>query len=173
MLGKQLYITSEETLNQAVVPVTNSDETGFIKKPAAGTGLWTSSWREETQDSAWVEWCQGENFGKPYEKTWHLLTPQEDVKLYVIDGLKDLNKLLRTHKWDQPKWEEYRRTAIDFERLALEYDGLWLTEKGDAETHLSYPDDLNAWDCESVLWFKWCFTEVQRIETPQPVMVEE
>lgn len=173
MLGKQLYITSEETLNQAVIPVTNSDETGFIKKPAAGTGLWTSSWREETQDSGWVEWCRWENFGKPYEKHWHVLTQKDDVKLYKIDSLGGLRRLLRTYKWNQPKWEEYGRTAIDFERLALDYDGVWLTEKGNAETHLSYPDDLNAWDCESVLWFRWCFSEVQRIAVPQPVEVEQ
>lgn len=169
MIERQLYITSEETLNQAVVPVYNSDEASFIKKPARCTGLWTSSWREQTQDSAWVEWCRWNDYGKPYNFNWHLLTPQEDAKLYVIDSLRDLNRLLRAYKWDQPKWREYgfSRTAIDFEKLAMEYDGIHLTENGNEETHLSYPEDLNSWDCESVLWFKWCFTGVQRIEVPQ------
>ena len=175
MLGKQLHITYEETLNQSVNSVYNSDESGIVKKPARGTGLWTSTWREETQDSDWVEWCVGEDFGKPYEKNWYLLTLQEDIKLYVIDSLRGLHKLLRAYPWDQNKWREYgfRCIAIDFEKLALDYDGIHLTEKGNEETHLSYPDDLNSWDCESTLWFRWCFSEVQKIEVPQPVAVEQ
>src|SRR5579859_5289640 len=60
------------------------------------------------------------------------------------------------------------RCYIDFERLAQEYDGIWLTEQGNCETHLSYPHDLSGWDCESILWFRWCFDHVERIETPSP-----
>lgn len=60
---------------------------------------------------------------------------------------------------------------IDFERVAQEYDGIWLTEQGNGATHLSYPHDLNGWDAESVLWFRWCFSQVERIETPVPVAV--
>jgi len=175
MIGKQLYITSADALNRAIMPVANSEEAAIVKKPARRTCLWTSSWREETQDSAWVEWCQGNDFRKPYNLDWYLLTPEADAKLYVIDSLADLHELLHAYPWDQPKWREYgfSRTAIDFEKLALEHDGIWLTEQGNEETHLGYPDDLNAWDCECVLWFKWRFTEVQKIETPQPVLSEE
>lgn len=174
MLGKQLYIMSNDELRQDVTPVRNSEKTALIKKPAHCTGLWTSSWREETQDSAWVEWCQWNDFGKPYENHWYILTPKEDAKLYMIDSLRDLHKLLRAYSWDQHKWREYgfRSTAIDFEKIAMEYDGIWLTEQGNEETHLSYPEDLNSWDCESVLWCRWCFSDVQRIETPQLVEAE-
>ena len=176
LLGKQLYITASDTLSdQTFVGVRNSQDMAFIKKPTRGTGLWTSTWREETQDSDWVEWCHGNDFGDPYKKNWLLLTPKDDIKLYMIDSLKDLHRLLRDHGYRDPIMEAVgiMKTTIDFERLSLEYDGIWLTEQGNQETHLSYPEDLNAWDCESILWFRWCFTEVQRIATPKPVMIEE
>lgn len=192
MLGTQLHITSFDTISdQVFVGVRNSERSALIKKPWRGTGLWTSSWRAETQDSAWIEWCRDNHFGHPYDKNWFPLTPKNDAKLYVIDGLADLIDLLRDYKWIPSMLEKmnddmkgFQRhinamandygtryfTGIDFERLSQEYDGLWLTEKGNAETHLSYPHDLNGWDCESVLWFHWCFTDVQRIAVPEPCL---
>jgi hypothetical protein len=175
MIGKQLYITASQEVDSNIKPVLNSERSAFVKKPAQGTGLWTSTWREERQDSDWVEWCVGNDYGDPYGSNWFLLTPQEGTRLIQIDSLKDFHRLLRDYGYEDARLKEYgfMHRGIDFEKLVLEYEGVYLTEKGNAETHLSYPDDLNAWDCESILWFKWCFTEVQRIETPQPVMSEE
>jgi len=176
MIGKQLHVTPIEALtSEAFITPYNSEKMPYIKKPARGTGLWTSTWREETQDSAWIEWCCGNGFGEPYKENWHILTPPENTKLFVVDSMMDFHRLLRYYGYEDEKMKSYgmHRTHIDFERMIQEYDGIWLTEQGNTETHLSDPDDLNYWDCESILWFKWCFTSVERIETPQPVMTVE
>jgi hypothetical protein len=173
MLGKQLHTTRGELKPDCFIGVQNRDDACFIKKPAGGTGLWTSSWRDETKDSAWVEWCYDNDFGEQYKKNWYLLTPLENVKLFVVDSMADFHHLLGNYGYEDAKMRSYRiyRTCIDFERMAQDYHGIWLTEKGNEETHLSYSDDLNSWDCESVLWFKWCFVEVQRIKTPQAIEI--
>lgn len=63
-------------------------------------------------------------------------------------------------------------TGFDFERMAEEYDGLHLTEEAAGSLHLSYPLDMNSWDCESTVWFRWVFSEVSRIEVQKAVEVE-
>lgn len=168
----QLYL-SDSLLREEVTPVENSEEAAFIKKPKRGTGLWTSTWREDTQDSEWVEWCGDENFGNPSECHWYLLTPHPDVRLYTVDSSVDLRRLLKTYAWETARRSELNRVAggiyfawIDFERLAKDYDGLHLTSHGNAVTHLSYPHDMNAWDCESTCWFRWKFTKVETFRSP-------
>src|SRR5436853_6944986 len=73
MIGVQLHISLSQALVDQIASVEN-DEMSFRKKPKYG--FWTSSWREETQDSSWVEWCSGENYGDPYSQQWFLLTPK-------------------------------------------------------------------------------------------------
>ncbi len=193
--GTQLYTTNAEKLNEQVIPVKNSEQSAGIHKPEPGTGLWTSSWRESTRDSDWVEWCKASDYGSVDTRIWWLLTPNERTNLYTIESRFDLLDLLTRYTWETDmlkqlnesigpmqealvySWSEpFRRPLpierrhfawIDFEKLAQEYDGIWLTEAGNASTHLSFPHNLNSWDCESILWFRWCFSDVTRIETPQ------
>jgi len=47
--------------------------------------------------------------------------------------------------------DNYKKEYPNFELLATMCDAIWLTEKGQNETHLSYPISLYGWDCESVL----------------------
>lgn len=204
---RQLWLSDTPEIKHEVTPVRNSEETGaVIKKPARKTGLWTSTWREETQDSDWIEWCRGNDYGNPDTDYWHLLTPRQDVKLYVVESVHDLEMMLHNYLWTTPLLtqmnEQYgeiyaskyaedslfrkvlasrtgmnfppvklpRFAAIDFEKMSQEYDGIWLTEQGNAACHLPWHSehDLNSWDCECVLWFRWCF---ERVETMQPVQV--
>lgn len=184
-MQKQLHLTTATELVRAVTPVHNSEKAAIVKKPARGTGLWTSTWREETYDSQWVSWCVSSEFGAPFEEAWWLLTPASDIKLYTVDSLRDLLALFGDYQWLPPRLAEQNRAyegiyddplehliGIDFERLAYAYDGIHLTSRGNAATHLSYPHDLYGWDCESTLWFRWCFTDAERIETPVAPMRE-
>lgn len=203
---RQLWLSDTPEIKHEVTPIRNSEETGVvIKKPARKTGLWTSTWREETQDSDWVEWCRGNDYGNPDNGYWHLLTPRPDVKLYVIDDTHDLEMMLSTYLWTTPMLtmmnEQYeisyssyptrgmyadrteiklppiklpRFAAIDFEKMSQEYDGIWLTEQGNGACHLPWHSehDLNSWDCECVLWFRWCFGRVETIK-PVAMIAEE
>ena len=174
MIGKQLHTTECLEVLDLIRPVENDERSLLIRKPRAGTGLWTSTWQEETNDSAWVEWCRWNDYGSPYKHNWFLLTPRADAHLYVVDSIRDLHRLLHNYELKTALSEQYRMLgqSIDFEKLARGYDGMYLTEKGNAETHLSFPENLNSWDCESTVWFKWCFTEVQRIAVPTLIGID-
>ncbi len=172
-LGIQLHISSAKILIEQVAPVENDFEAYHRQKPKGG--LWTSSWQEET--SAWVEWCRGEDFDNVDERIWWLLTPRPNCKLYIIDSLKDFQRCLMEYGEPAPLAIAYpvfaEKRVIDFEKLAQEFDGVHLTERGNGQTHLSYPNDLNAWDCESTLWFRWCFTEVRQMQPVGPIKADE
>lgn len=189
MLGKQLHLSEGETLRQEVVAVKNDEGSVYRKKPAQGTGLWTSTWRKRTRDSDWIEWCRSEEFGNVEEQSWFLLTPAKDAKLCVISSYYELAALIQRFPLMYPSLYPASRftqeklqmaglpmdhfTGIDFEGLAYEYDGLHLTEEAAGSLHLSYPLDMNSWDCESTVWFRWVFTAVERIEVQQPIEVGE
>jgi hypothetical protein len=177
MLGVQLHFSCVQALIEQVAPIEN-DEMASRKKPKSTSGLWTSSWREETKDSEWVEWCRGENFSNPDESQWFLLTPKEHSRLYVIDCYADLERLLETYLWELPEIKRLSELSylrryyrgIDFERLSQDYDGLHLTSHGNEDLHHGFPLDMNAWDSESTVWFRWCFTKVEKIA---PVIAQE
>lgn len=114
-------------------PIENS---GWIKPKG---GLWTSPINSKW---GWKDWCKSENFRDCDEMNSFKLKFKPDTKIILIDGLDDLLNL--------PKYiieEKYP----DFALLAAICDAIWLTEKGQHETHLSYPMSLYGWDCESIL----------------------
>jgi len=172
-LGVQLFVGNAVPLPELLEPIKNDPDAYYRQKPHGG--FWTSTYRKETHDSAWIEWCRGEEFGDVDKLRWHLLTPRPDCKIYTIDSRMDFKRLLKTHGLVPPIAHMHSffadKLTIDFEKLAQEYDGLHLTSRGNGQTHLSYPNDLNAWDCESILWFRWCFTEVQQVQPVEPPQV--
>ena len=165
MVEVQLHISTASDLQAQVIPVKN-DPRGYYRQKPKG-GFWTSTWHEETHDSAWVEWCRSTRHYGMDEQHWWLLTPHAGIRLYTIDSLADFNQCLLDYGFPSPNLRLgplfAGQRVLDFEKLAGEFDGLHLTEQGNQETHLSMPNDLYAWDCESTLWFRWCFTDVQRI----------
>ena len=167
-MEKQLYLSRTKHLQEEVTPVRNHPSMAFLKKPIPGTGLWTSTWREDTRDSAWTEWCFYEDFDEPLKKYWWLLIPRKNCHIYTINTLNDLHHLLASYRLDIPAYRHYGDLGLtlDFERLSQDYDGLWLTEEGQQATHLSHPCNLYGWDAESTLWFRWCFEYYELIYTP-------
>jgi len=156
-----------------VTPVKNEGSASYLKKPQFNTGLWTSTYRESTQDSAWVSWCKKEDFGNPYGLRWYLLEPKHTARIYCIRGEAEAALLLKDYSWIDERvkslydvfseFASYTFTGFDFERLAQDYDGLQLTARGNVLLHNSLRCNMNAWDAESTLWFRWCFTRVEEI----------
>ena len=151
----QLLLSPPTTLSCTVPPVRN--RWSAWNKPEGG--LWTSTYRPETQDSAWVEW-RSIYLSPPDHKAWWLLTPTPAARILTIDTLDDFIALLAV-----AAMRGSRCRTPDFERLSHDYDGLHLTEQGQRQTHspYPYPDDLNGWDSECTLWFRWCFVTSERL----------
>lgn len=155
-MDTQLFASNISDVREVdFIPVRNRD---YFNKPYGG--LWTSTYRPETNDSEWVAWCRDEKFGNVDDQTWHLLTPKTNVNIYTIDTLNDLCELLQKYHVENNKTHlQY----LDFEAISQVYDGIRLTSTGQWRTRLTTPD-LYGWDCESTLWFGWQFDSVQKIK---------
>ena len=108
-------------------------------------GLWTSPIKSNW---GWKDWCLAENFRTCDDSDSFNLRFKEGSKILVIDSLQDLEKL---PKYKVEYTERFSKEYPDFELLSKECDAIWLTEKGQTETHLSHPLSLYGWDCESIL----------------------
>lgn len=94
-------------------------------------------------EHGWKHWCQENDFEKINDDLSFILILKPGTKILRIDSYADLEVL--------PKISSYSMLYPDFELLSKSYDAIWLTAKGERETHGSYPLDLCDWDCESVL----------------------
>ena len=115
---------------------------GWVKPSG---GLWTSPVKSNW---GWKDWCLAENFRICDGSNSFRLRFKETSKILVIDSLRDLEMLPKS-KLAYSK--RFSKEYPDFEVLTKECDAIWLTERGQRETHLSHPLSLYGWDCESVL----------------------
>jgi len=138
-------------------PVTNREVVSSYNKPHGG--LWTSP---EDSTYPWEKWCRDEELGWLVDR--YVLTITGEPNLLLIDSYSDLQKVAswagRSRYWGPGG--QYTDRDLDYELLAETYDGLWLTAEGHFDSRLRLdrsPVDLNtySWDCETVLWFRWCF----------------
>ncbi|GAC1662332.1 MAG: hypothetical protein PVS3B3_33470 [Ktedonobacteraceae bacterium] len=152
MTKTQLFISETKPSAELIHPIENI---AHIKPKG---GIWTSTWNEETRSSGWTEWCEMEEYCDTSKFQWWLLTPLEDLRIYTVDTHKDLRLLGKKYQipHDYAFW-------LDYEQVTQDYDAIHLTERGQWATRLTYPISLYGWDCESTLWFRWCFSEVKQI----------
>lgn len=151
-MNKQVFFGAQPKA-ELVAPLANST----WMKPTGG--FWTSSHTPESEfASAWAEWCTWEDFRTELLVQGYTLTPKADAKVLVINTEEDLKAILDQHSvlaWGQ-------RRVMDYEALAKEWDGIRVTEDGVAATKWC-KDDLNGWDLESTVWFRWCFEESEGV----------
>ena len=125
------YGLGDKFEKEKFIPIRNAD---FLKPKG---GLWASPVDSEY---GWCDWCKEEDFGN-LETNFQF---EFDGNILVIDSLPDLKEIL---------WLDYKSyfPLPDFETiLAIGYDGIFLTEKGQRDTRFSKPS-LYEWDCECVL----------------------
>lgn len=140
-------------------PVVNHVNPSVHNKPLSG-GMWTSPAGAEY---GWAQWCNDN------EAAWlgdrYVLTVEGEPRILVIDGRGDLVKAQR--RWGRERtWGDRRQFVdhdLDFEAIAISYDALWLTTDGHFATRLLDLREMNtySWDCETVLWFRWCFSAIE------------
>lgn len=131
-----IHYGSTKYIKEKVKPITNA----IRVKPNGG--LWTSPVNSKY---GWKDWCEDEEYRPCDDTNSFKLKLHNWAKVYIIDSLDDLKKMPVYH------YQNDKLFFIDFENLSKSYDAIWLTEKGEGETRLSYPIDLYGWDCESVL----------------------
>lgn len=120
-----------------IKPVTND---GWVKPKG---GLWTSPINSQW---GWRDWCACEQFRECKEEVSFTLRFKSGAKILIIDSYEDLIDLPLT----SPEWSD-RHKYPDFEAISKIADAIWLTEKGQERTRLTYPISLYGWDCETVL----------------------
>ncbi len=137
-------------------------------------GLWTSSYDE--------------NFGSNYLKDLlshgcilsryiafnnkkkklqgYIMEPRQNTKLYVVESLNDL--LLLIKKYPLKKFSN----LPDHEAISKQWDGIYLPRKGFIDTFYSkfYLIDFFSEFC---LWYKWCFSNIKRLEYDITEIVDE
>jgi hypothetical protein len=164
-------------LEGEVNPIVN--EGGGINKSLGG--IWTSTYLGEELGSSWIQWCLSQEFSCPDDDIWkcYILEPKDDLNLYVINSLEDMHNMFDRYGYEL--FPNSMMDAIDFEKMAKDYDGLHLTEYGQVVTRFGFPfnDDMNnlkeewkekrgrnlyGWDMESTHHFKWNFKSVTAID---------
>lgn len=160
MLKPQLFLGYKDPDEHSMNPIIN----GYTSKPRSG-GLWTSTYIDK--GSAWVETVKLINYSgrQPSDMNWYIIYPKEQLKVFEIDCIEDCEKLYDQYGLDNSDFpQELAMRMIDFERIQRDYDCIHLTRRGQFETHnpLRYPN-LNGWDCESTIWFRWCFEKWEKI----------
>jgi hypothetical protein len=123
--------------------------TNLTNKPLGG--LWTSPVNTKY---GWKDWCLGNDFNLEKLEKSFTITLKEKANIFIVNSQKDLQRLPFYSEFNNENIIGFRypKIAFDFEKLAKEYDAIWLTEKGLMDTQdLTFPLNLYGWDCESVL----------------------
>ncbi|MEH6848066.1 hypothetical protein CON15_19775 [Bacillus cereus] len=165
-MKKQLFVGELTPCEEHITPVRN--EMG-MNKPRGG--FWTSTYINEEHGSDWVLWSLGNEFYTCTNSTSWLLTPSTGARIATVDSHQDLVELTEKYK---AKNEMKLLGAsslmtrfdhlIDYEKLSQDYDAFRITEKGQMDTRFSHPHNLYGFDCESTVWFRWCFDKVEKLD---------
>lgn len=141
-------------------PVVTSAHVSSFRKPRIG-GLWTSP---EGSKYGWEDWCrdnQMEWLGDRY-----VLAVMGEPRILLIDSAADLERAWknygRAREWG--KGFEYTDRDLDYRLIADDYDAVWLTAEGHFQARMGMSLNTYAWDCETILWFRWNFASVELCE---------
>lgn len=149
-LGPQLHM-GEKNPKDTKYEIKN--EPGF---PKPKNGVWTSTFDKDS-GSSWMAWCRSA-IPQWLQEKGNICEVKDDVKIAEIDSFEDLENML-----DKYGIEKFGIKTIDFEKLAEDYDGLHLTEKGQWKTRLTEPS-LYGWDAESTIFFRDVFKSCKPID---------
>ena len=175
-LSSQYWVGDCVPTDVGVKPLANQ---AFIKPLG---GFWTSSCVSEFS-SGWTEYLYSpDGVGLSQgDAMLTLLTPSAKARVLSIDSQEDLEEVAASYglytDFRSGKPVPFSKAIVsgpdslggifhlDFEALALQYDGLHLSEDGQYATRFpagSRPS-LYGWDVESTCWFRWAFTSARHV----------
>lgn len=160
----QLFVGSRPHV-RLLNPVRNYDNDyrimGIMCKPIGG--MWTSTLDRHGSD--WTRWHGDIEWGG------YVVYPLRRARVFEIDSISDYERLLNWYGYAPPMNPNGSHNdcwmVLNYEKLSKKCDGLHLTKKGQTETNYYIPRErrglmppmLNAWDCESTVWFRWAFSK--------------
>lgn len=149
---KQEFISIEIDISKSLF---NNDMRTFrLNKPIGG--LWASSYTPNNKYvSEWHNFLVKEMGKNPSFGTVFKL--KKDAKVYQIHTLEDLIKL----PFKKSTWRE----ELDFEKIQILYDGIYLSNEGQWNTRLTQPYNLYGWDVESLLILNYDCIDEKTIKT--------
>lgn len=140
-------IIVEHCGNDHLEPIFSISDNGYGGfKPESG-GLWTSP---VNSVNSWRKWCErkGNNI-RSLEKSFRIEISTKH--LLIIDSYGDfMYKMVFPHILEL---DYLCFPFIHWDRLVSQYNGIWLTARGEEEIRCCYPYTLGGWDCETVLLF--------------------
>ena len=132
-----IHYGSDRFVPEKVLPVKNDNGV----KPKKEGGLWTSP---VDSKYGWKQWNDIERFRACHESNSFTVCLKPNSRIFVIDSFLDLKSAPLIDG-------DHGVRVLDFECIAKNYDAIWLTKKGYDEAEFTYPINLYAWSCETVL----------------------
>jgi hypothetical protein len=168
-LDKQVVIIEGKILDYKMKAIKNNQS--HEHKPRGG--LWTSAY-DAIYITKWLHYCVAEQLRGmgdyiPKSINGAEITPSESARILTINSKDEwIDMVLKYHYVIEGK---LAIAFIDWEKIVLDYDAIYLTNKGYEESkwvsETDYPnkswfDAPNAycWSIESTCWFRWCFESI-------------
>jgi hypothetical protein len=174
----QLHIGKDCPAPELLEPITTLDY-GWNKPNG---GIWSSNYDTQTGFSVWVfamikAWGYAPNGAFDFRTTpRYVLEVDSNTRILTIASSADWQAVRGAYRMQKEYvppalWpgelagliSKRRNIApLNFDRIAAEYDALYLTQSGYDET-FDQPNGTFGWEAESTCWFRWCFTKVTDI----------
>jgi hypothetical protein len=118
----------------------------FSNKPEGG--LWCSPIESKNE---WKDFLIGEDWRTETLEKSVIFELKPNSKILKIDSYKDLKKQVSIFEKKIYPEHSYLRGFLDYEKLTLEYDAIFLTANGQYDTRMAFDTNLYGWDCECLL----------------------
>lgn len=151
-----ITFTKSELTKEIFNPIVNRE---FFCKPDGG--LWACTYTPNHEFvSAWQEWCFTNSFRYEKLKSAVVFNVRKDARIYIINTYSDFERLLEKYLYRSPLNDMVISSIlnmkfIDYEKMSKDYDGIYLTAKGEWETRYRYDANLYGWDVASLLLFNF------------------
>ena len=124
----------------------------YINKPFGG--FWSSEYLPNSlYKSDWEMWCREQNFNLEKLNEGIIFELEDYANIFVVDSYEDLLELSKKYSYEKEGFKIISRKLIDFEKMSKDYDGLFLTERGESQTRYTSKVNFYGWDCSSLLLF--------------------
>lgn len=140
-------------------------------KPSGG--LWSSPYYEKgivkigekkIYNSPWQVFT-GLEFQDKYYNYGVVYSLKKGSRIAYINSLKDLKEFAEEYQLEPPEKDWGFSRFLNYEKMAEDYDGIFLSTQGERETRFSEPFNLYGWDVATMFLFNLdCIKNQEYIE---------